>query len=192
MALFLHKNWTKSIQYNGENMSKVNLIIGYIVVCTLGVLSHFAFDFIKIDYLKAVFPSNESIFEHLKLFIFPALLYMLVDIVITKNKTGILSSYISGIIVASIFMICSYYTYSGIVGQDNSIINILIFFICVGIIFFYRYKKITLFEGANSVIALIVFLLIIEIFSFYPTDINLFQNPTPHEAQIESLLSLFQ
>lgn len=175
-----------------NRMSKLNLILGYIVVCALGILSHFAFDFFKIDYLRAIFPANESIFEHLKLFIFPAFLYMLVDWIVTKNKTGIFSSYISGVLVASIFMICSYYTYSGIIGEDNSIVNILIFFVCVLIIFYYRYKKITLFEGANSVIAFIVFLLIIEIFTFYPTDIHLFQDPTRHEIQIESLLNLFQ
>lgn len=172
-------------------MKKLNLIIGYFVVATLGVLSHFAFDFFKIDYLKAIFPANESIFEHLKLIIFPSLFYMVVDMLITKQKNGIFSSYVSGIIVASIFMICSYYTYSGIIGEDNAIINIIIFFVCVMLIFYYRYKKITLFDGANSVIALIVFLLIIEIFTFYPTDINLFKVPANHVVHLESLVDLF-
>lgn len=173
-------------------MSKINLVIGYIVVCVLGVLSHFAYDFFKIEYLKAIFPSNESIFEHLKLFIFPSIIYMLADCLFSKNKDGILSSYISGIIVASIFMICGYYTYSGIIGKDISYVNIAIFFVCVGIVFYYRYKKIALFEGANSAIAWIIFLLIIEIFSFYPTDIGLFQDSAPHEVHLEYLLNLLR
>lgn len=173
-------------------MSKLNLLIGYIAVCALGVGAHFAYDFFKIDYLKAIFPSNESIFEHLKLIIFPSMLYMLADWLFSKNKTGIFSSYISGIIVASVFMICSYYTYSGIVGKDISYVNIAIFFICIGIIFYYRYKKIALFEGANSAIAWVIFLLIIEIFSFYPTDIGLFKDSAPHEVHLEYLLNLLR
>ncbi len=169
----------------------MNLIIGYIVVAVLGVLAHFAFDFFKMDYLKAVFPSNESIFEHLKLIIFPTLIYLFIDLIISKEKNGIFSSYVSGIIVASIFMICSYYTYSGIIGKDIPWVNILIFFICLMIIFYYRYKKTTLFDGANSVVAIVVFLLIIEIFSFYPTNINLFKDPTMHQVQLKFLQDLF-
>ena len=93
-------------------------------------------------------------------------------------RSNIFASYTSGIIVASIFMIASYYTYSGIIGRNIDWVNILIFFLCVAIIFFYRYKKITLFDGSNSVIALIVFLVIIEVFTFYPTNINLFKDLT--------------
>lgn len=159
-------------------MSKTNLIVGFVVVAILGFLSHFAFDFIGFNYLKVIVPQNESIFEHLKTFIFPALIYMIVDLIITKDRSNIFASYTSGIIVASIFMIASYYTYSGIIGRNIDWVNILIFFVCVTIIFFYRYKKITLFDGSNSVIALIVFLVIIEVFTFYPTNINLFKDLT--------------
>jgi len=158
-----------------KNMSKINLIVGFVVVSALGFLFHFAYDFIGLSGLKVVFPQNESIFEHLKTFIFPALIYMIIDIIVTKERYNIFSSYISGIIVASIFMIAGYFTYSGIIGMNIDWVNILIFFICVAIIFYYRYKKITLFEGSNSVIAFIVYLVIIEVFTFYPTDINLFK-----------------
>lgn len=172
------------------HLKKLLLIIPYAIVCGLGILSHYAYDFFRMDALKAIFPSNESIFEHLKLFIFPSFLYMIFDILISKNKERIFSSYVSGNIVASVFLISAYYTYSGIIGKSISLVNILIFFICVFIIFFYRYKRITLFDGANSVIAFIIFILIIEIFSFYPTNINLFIDPTEHEVHLEAILNL--
>ncbi len=171
-------------------MKKWVIFVGYFVVCALGVLFHFAYDFFKIDYLKIIFPSNESVFEHLKLFIFPTILYMIFDILIQKEKEGILASYISGLVVASVFMIAGYYTYSGIIGEDSPIINIMIFFVSVLIIFVYRYRKTTLFDGVNSVVAFVVFLLIIEIFSFYPTNIQLFQDPTNHEFPLKDLLNL--
>lgn len=162
-------------------MKKKTLVIGLAVVSVLGVLFHFAYDFFKISYLKAVFPSNESIFEHLKLIIFPTLIFIPVDYIISKdNRMNILSSYLSGIIVGCIFMVCAYYTYSGIIGFDVAWVNIAIFFVSVIIIFIYRYKKIALFDGANSAIAFIILLIIIEIFSFYPTDLGIFKETFLH------------
>lgn len=157
-------------------MKIANVIIGYVVASILGVLFHFAYDYFNIEVFKIIFPQNESIFEHLKLIIFPCLIYMIIDFVISKDKTKILSSYISGILISCLLMIVGYYTYSGIIGDDNSIANIIIFFICIGIVFFYRYKKIALFDYMNSAIVLIIILIIIEIFTFYPPNINLFTN----------------
>lgn len=77
-------------------------------------------------------------------------------------------------------MISAYYTYSGIIGFDVAWVNIAIFFISVIIIFIYRYKKIALFDGANSAIAFIILLIIIEIFSFYPTDLGIFKETFLH------------
>ena len=150
------------------------LIIGYLIASSLGVLFHFAYDFIGIDFLKIIFPSNESIFEHIKLIVFPSIIYMIIDLIITKNKKNVFPAYVGGIIVGSVFMVAAYYTYSGIIGFDNSIVNIIIYFISMLIVFIYRYKKITLFEGANSVIAFVILIILIELFSFYPADINLF------------------
>lgn len=162
-------------------MKKSTLIIGLVVVSVMGILFHFAYDFFKIDYLKAFFPSNESIFEHLKLIIFPVLLFMPLDYIVSKNtRNNIFSSYISGIIVACVFMITAYYTYSGIIGFDVAWVNIAIFFISIIIVFIYRYKKITLFDGANSAIAFVILLIIIEIFSFYPTDLGIFEEVFLH------------
>ena len=82
-------------------MKIANVIIGYVVASILGVLFHFAYDYFNIEIFKIIFPQNESIFEHLKLIIFPCLIYMIIDFVISKDKTKILSSYISGILISS-------------------------------------------------------------------------------------------
>ncbi|MCI5582779.1 MAG: DUF6512 family protein [Anaeroplasma sp.] len=155
-------------------MKKINLVIAFIVISALGILFYFMYDWIGLPFLKALFPSNESIFEHLKLIIFPSLIYMGIEKIIFKDES-IFSSYVSGIIVSAITMIASYYTYSGIVGADIPVVNIIIFFVCVSIVLFYRYKKISIFDNMNSVIAFVILLCIIEIFSFYPPDINLFK-----------------
>lgn len=172
-------------------MSKINLLVGFVIVSVLGFVFHFAFDFFNNPWLKIVFAQNESIFEHLKLFIFPTIIYMLFDLAFSKDKDFIFASYTSGIIVSSIFMISGFYTYSGIIGKDILAVDIGLFFLCVILIFYYRYKKITLFDGANSVIAFFVFIAIIELFTFYPANINLFKDPTL-KAGLEYLVNLFR
>ena len=92
-----------------------------------------------------------------------------------NNKNYIFRSFISGIIVACVFMVSAYYTYSGIIGKNIDFVNIGLFFVSIAIVFYYRYKKITLFDSSNSVIAFIILILFIEIFTFYPANINLFR-----------------
>lgn len=149
----------------------------YLLACIIGIGFHYAYDLLNIPYLKAIFPSNESIFEHTKLIIFPCILVMLLDLIIYKKRNFVFSSYISGIIVAIVFMISAYYTYSGIIGANYMAVDIALFFISILIVFIYRYKKITLFEGANSVIAFVILIILVELFTFYPADINLFKMP---------------
>lgn len=154
---------------------KKRILVAFVAISIMGILSHFAYDFFNIDMLKIIFPSNESLFEHTKLIIFPTLIYMIFDYFISKDKEKILSSYLAGIIVSVVFMISGFYTIYGIIGTNIDWINILLFFISVAIVIYYRYKKITLFDGANNVIALIILLIIIEIFTFYPTEIAFFR-----------------
>ncbi|MBQ9124055.1 MAG: hypothetical protein IJY14_00015 [Acholeplasmatales bacterium] len=152
-----------------------DILIKYLFVAVLGFIFHFAYDFFNVDFLKIIFPQNESIFEHLKLIIFPSLILMLLELLLMNNRSYIFRSFISGIVVACVFMITAYYTYSGIIGQNIDYVNIAIFFISIMIVFYYRYKKITLFDSSNSVIAFIVLLLFIEIFTFYPGNIDFFK-----------------
>lgn len=149
-------------------------VFSYFIVCGLGVLFHFAYDILDVPFLKIIFPSNESIFEHMKLIVFPALLFTLFDVLYTKDKDAFKVNMFA-LVVALIFQIGSYYTYSGIIGKNIDFVNISLFFISFMIYFYIRYKKITLFNRANSVIALIIIILLIEVFTFKPLDISFFE-----------------
>ena len=149
-------------------------VISYVVVALLGVLFHFAYDILDFPFLKVIFPTNESIFEHTKLIVFPALLFTVFDI-LYSNEEKALQINIFALLVALIFLIMAYYTYSGIIGKNIDFINIALFFISFIIYFYIRYKKITPFDKTNSVIILIIIILLIEIFTFKPLDIPFFE-----------------
>lgn len=146
-------------------------IIGVLVVSALGTLFHFAYDLVPFF----VFPQNESIFEHMKLIVFPFLIYYLGYLPFIKEKRGeLFASFISAILLSMGFVIVSYYTYSGFIGKNIDAVNIILYFIGVAIGFVLIYKKKTLFSFSNSVIFLFILLTLVTLFSFWPPNLNFF------------------
>jgi hypothetical protein len=64
-------------------------IISFVVVSILGVLFHFAYDILDFPLLKIIFPTNESIFEHTKLIVFPALFFTIFDILYSGEEKAL-------------------------------------------------------------------------------------------------------
>ena len=62
-------------------------VLSYLVCGFLGYLAHSGFPFFHDSPIAGVFfPINESIFEHLKLLLYPFLLVSLLEILIFKRK----------------------------------------------------------------------------------------------------------
>lgn len=154
---------------------KINIIVGYIVVVILGILFHYSYDYFDIPSLKVIFPQNESIFEHLKLLFYPVIIYMIIDLLIIRKYNELaFRSYITGLFLALLFTIASFYTYSGMIGNNFLFVDILIFLISILIVFYYRYKKITLFSGLSSILVFVILFGMMIIFTYYPSNINFF------------------
>ncbi len=111
----------------------------FFLVCTaLGVLFHFAFDFLDRPlWLASLFPTNESVFEHLKLsfvpyviFLFP-IEYYLYGRFVKKFVVGRLL----GVIGAMSFSAMEFYTIKGAFGEPPMAVNIIIF--CVATLISY-------------------------------------------------------
>ena len=156
-------------------MSRTNMIVAYIVMVAFAVGLYFGGVYINFPYLKMFFPSNSSMFESLKYIVYPCFFYLLIDLLfIRRNINGAFSSYITGMVLALIFKICVYYTIEGIVGYVVDYIEYIIYAISLGIIIYYRNKKITLLSNVSSVIVVIIIMIIIAIFSYFPSDLNIF------------------
>lgn len=153
-------------------------LFGFIFVTLLGVLFHFLYDWIKIDFFGIFLPVNESIFEHLKLIIYPTILYMVFHLIVYKDDKRLLfRDYVKGILLGILFTVVAYYTYSGVMGRDISFINIMIYIVSICIVFYVPYKRPSNIPFNYSLLIFCILLILTTVFTFFPLEIGLFTVP---------------
>ena len=154
-------------------------IISSIFIMILGTLLHFTFKWSNNNVIVGTFSAiNESTWEHLKLIFFPMLITLVIGYFYKeKNTSNYLCAKVLGIIVAIVFIITFFYTYTGIIGKNFAIVDITSFFIAVVLGQYVAYKKMKLKSSCNKVIAIIILLVLyfcFLIFTFFPPHIALF------------------
>lgn len=124
------------------NQLKCYIITGTIFVIFLGTISHFFYDWSGNNPLIGLFaPVNESTWEHMKLVFFPMLLFSLYAIPKFKNAYPcITSSLFSGILAGTALVPIIFYTYTGILGRNLFVLDLLTFLLAVIIAFIFVYK----------------------------------------------------
>lgn len=115
-----------------SKLLKIELIVT-ILGLILGTLLHFIYEWSGNNVIIASFSAvNESVWEHLKLVFYPMLILGLIEYYFVKN---IANNYIEakaiGIFTAISFIVISFFTYTGIIGTNFFIIDILIFIISI-------------------------------------------------------------
>lgn len=154
---------------------KIQIVISFLIVLTMSILLYISSKYVNVYVLRPMIPYNDSMFNSTKLIIIPVIVYIFIDLIIyKKERKYVFESYISGLLCGLIFYICSYYTYRGIIGYENMYIDLVLYFISLFIIFIFRYKKTTLLDSVSSVVSLIIIILMLLVFSYYPSDISIF------------------
>lgn len=159
-------------------------IIGIIFIFLLGSLFHFIYEWSgSLKIVGLVSPVNESVWEHLKLVLFPSLLFMIIEYNAIKNAVN---NYITAktvsIITAMIAIVVIFYTYTFLLGHNLLIIDILSFLIAIMIGQFISYKILTsasynIKVYRFSLIVLIFVVLLFTLFTISPPHIFLFRDP---------------
>jgi hypothetical protein len=164
--------------------------ISIVLAILLGSLWHFVFDWLgKNNIIAAFFPVNESIWEHLKLLFYPVLLLSIMECIIRGVKPGFLVARTIGTIVGMFMILILYYSYSGIIGKDITIIDIIIFIISIFITYVISGmlidKKFCLLLSYKiiCVILLIGIITSFTLFTYNPPKIKLFLD---HKTNIYS------
>jgi hypothetical protein len=156
---------------------------GIFFIVVLGSLLHFTFEWsgraIPIAPIAAV---NESIWEHLKLAFWPALLYTALEYGrFGKSANNFFFAKTLGIYLMPITIVVLYYTYTAILGHGLLEVDIAIFVIAVIVGQLVSYKLLTASPlparlNRFAPIALVVLGILFVLFTFYPPQVPLFKD----------------
>ena len=108
-------------------------IIGLLFTLAAGNLLHFVYEWSGKNILVAAFSAvNESTWEHMKLLAVPWILWTVVQaLVLRRSKVPVLAGRAAGLLVGLVSIPLLYYGYTGVTGQNVSLVNILIFQLAV-------------------------------------------------------------
>ena len=167
-----------------EKLLKIQVIITVISII-LGTILHFTYNLSGENNFIGTFSAvNESVWEHLKLAFFPMLILGIIEYFFVKNiSNNYIETKTIGIFLAICFIIIAFFTYTGILGVDILILDILIFItsIILGETISYKLMK-RENESNNKTKVLASIILIFLLFSFIictfnPPKVNLFKDP---------------
>jgi len=164
---------------------------GIVFIIIVGSLLHFTFELSGHQPVVGVFSAvNESVWEHLKLGFWPALVYAIVEYRYLKESTNnFFFAKTAGIYVIPIIIALLFYSYTAILGESVLVIDILTFVIAVIVGQLASYKLLTyrkLHDRLNSIslVALVLLGLAFVIFTFYPPHLPIFKDPITGEYGI--------
>ena len=158
--------------------------IGIVFISLFGGLLHFTFEMSGFNPFVGVFSAvNESVWEHLKLGFWPALMYTLIEYRQIKKQTNnffLAKTIVPYTIIAVIPAI--FYSYTNITGESIFLIDITSFFIAVIIGQYLSYRLLTYnsLAGWTEMVALALLILLgilFIVFTFYPPHLLPFQDP---------------
>ncbi len=166
-------------------------LLGMIFIIILGSMLHFTYEMSGHQPIVGVFSAvNESVWEHLKLGFWPALVYMVVEYrYLRKSSNNFLFAKTVGIYLIPIIITILFYSYTAILGESILAIDILTFVIAVIVGQLASYRLLTYRELSEklykiSLVALIVLGVSFVLFTFYPPHLSIFRDPVTGEYGI--------
>ena len=166
---------------------KTYTITGIIFVSLLGTVLHFVYKWSGNNAPVGFFtPVNESIWEHIKLLIYPMFLFALAEYKVWGREVPCFWQVkLSGFLVGIILIPVIYYTYTGMLGVSADWFNITIFFIVAAAVYYLEsilYKKRSCCHTPQKVAVAMLLLLpvVFLLLTFYPPRIPLFEDPVDH------------
>lgn len=151
----------------------------------LGTILHFTYKWSGNNIIVASFSAvNESTWEHLKLAFFPMLIFSIIEgFFIYKEVNNYLESKTISIVNAMFIITVVFYSYTGILGYNTAVMNILLFTISIIVSELLSYKLFNMINQSTiltkilSIIAIIVLTCYFIIFTYITPKINYFKDP---------------
>jgi hypothetical protein len=167
-------------------------LAGIVFIIIFGSILHFTFEWSGNQAVVGVFSAvNESVWEHLKLGFWPAIVFALIEFKyldndLKKAPSNFLFAKTIGIYLIPIIIMAIFYSYTAVIGESILFIDILSFVIAVivGQLVSYRLltgKTLPYNLDLVSLAALVLLGLAFAIFTFYPPQLPMFQDPITGE-----------
>lgn len=107
---------------------------GFLFISIFGTILHFAYDWSKHDkYVSLLSAVNESVWEHMKLLVFPSLVWLLIEVPFIGDNQNFLTAKCISLMVMVILIPTLFYFFKYIFKKSILIIDILIFYVAVGL-----------------------------------------------------------
>ena len=154
-------------------------------VILVGSILNFSYDWSGNNVIVAAFSGvNESVWEHLKTFFFPYVLFGLFEYFkLGKMYSNLIACKTAGVLAGMAFIVTAFFTYTGVLGYSVFIVDILLFVLAAALASFTSYRLIvggSLSGGGARILAIFIILLFASafvVFTFIPPHINLFSDP---------------
>ena len=161
-------------------------IIAVIFSLIVGTILHFLYQWTGENGFIASFSAiNESVWEHLKLVFFPMLVAGIIEYFFVKEVTNnYLEAKTIGIFTSIAFIVVFFFTYTGILGTNFFLIDILTFVISILLGEWVSYKLMirddesTVITKVLSIVIIAILLLSFIICTYIPPMVNLFKDLT--------------
>ena len=156
---------------------------GFAITSLGGTLLHFLYDFTNQNPISALFSGvNESTFEHMKLLFFPLFFFAIFQYFFFKEYQNFWCVKLIGVLFGLALIPTIFYTYNGVFGKSPDWVNISIFFVSAAIVFIVETKllkqnKIKCRYPKICLLAICIIGILFIIFTFYPIQIPIFQDP---------------
>jgi len=166
-------------------------LAGIVFIVIIGSMLHFTFEFSGHQPVVGVFSAvNESVWEHLKLGFWPALVWAFIEYrSIKKSTNNFFFAKTVGIYLIPIVIPILFYSYTAVLGESVLVIDILTFVVAVIVGQLVSYKLLTYRHLPHilnkiSLVALVLLGVAFVLFTFYPPHLPLFRDPVTGEYGI--------
>ena len=159
----------------------IRICVFYFITVLIGTLSHFAFSFFNVDKIFApIFPINESIFEHLKLFFFPFIITSIIEGFIYKEKLDYFLAKRGFIISFLMLFEILYISIMTKILGINTFINVSSYYILILVAYLISYylKDENKYIKIGGYINIFIWLIAFCVFTYLPPDNQIFINPS--------------
>ncbi len=167
--------------------SKANIgvwqLVGFGFTSLAGTLLHFLYDWTGSSVAALLSGVNESTWEHMKLLFFPLFVFAVIEsFSVGRDYENYWCVKLKGTLLGLILIPVIFYTLNGAFGKTPDWVNIAIFFVSAAAAYLYETRHFA--KGSMpcrcakwSIAALCVIAVAFWVFTFFPPEIPLFQDP---------------